>query len=140
VAGSWAYARPRLTTCPIRSAAACYLAVSGIGYLAFAAIYEHDFWHAPDLHLAWATLLPDVAVLIVSWSLWFWLFQRLTLAAFSMRMLANCAAALLPGFLSFGIGQWRMDASFVISCIAVGFALRATAVEEQPVSLGLRIS
>lgn len=134
---SWIYARPRLIACPISSAAAIYLAFSAFGYAVFALIYERDGWHASNTHIFWVTLLPEIAVLIVSWCLWFWLLQKLSLAAFSMRMLANCAAALLPGFLSFGIGQWRLDASFVISCIAVGVALRATPAEEQAQSLGL---
>lgn len=137
VVGSWIYARPRLIACPIPSAAAMYLALSAFGYAVFALIYERDGWHAPDLQISWVTLLPETAVIVVSWCLWFWLLQNLSLAAFSMRMLANCAAALLPGFLSFGVGQWRMDASFVISCIAVGVALRATSAEEQAQSLGL---
>jgi len=137
IVSSWTYARPRLIACPISSAAAMYLALSAFGYAVFALIYERSAWHAPDMRISWVTLLPEIAVLIVSWCLWFWLLQRLSLAAFSMRMLANCAAALLPGFLSFGIGQWRMDASFVISCIAVGVALRATPAEEQAQSLGL---
>ena len=137
IVGSWTFARPRLMGSPIATAAAIYLALSAFGYTVFASIYERDAWRDPTMQVAWATLLPEIAVLIVSWCLWFWLLQNLSLAAFSMRMLANCAAALLPGFLSFGVGQWRMDASFVISCIAVAVALRATPAEEQPQSLGL---
>ena len=137
IVGSWIYARPRLIACPISSAAAIYLTLSALGYAVFAFIYERDRWHAPNTHISWVTLLPEIAVLIASWCLWFWLLQKLSLAAFSMRMLANCAAALLPGFLSFGVGQWRIDASFVISCIAVAVAFQATPAEEQAQSLGL---
>lgn len=140
IVGSWIFARPRLIDCPIPSAAAVYLALSAFGYAVFALIYERDSWRASDVHVSWITVLPEIAVLIVSWCLWFWLLQKLSLAAFSMRMLANCAAALLPGFLSFGVGQWRMDVSFVISCIAVAVALRATPAEEQLQSLGLEHS
>ena len=134
---SWALARLRLGNCPVAPAAAVYLALSFLGYAAFAAIYERSFWHAADWQLSWATLLPEIATLVVSWLLWFWLLAKLSLGAFSIRMLANCAATLLPGFAFFGFGRWRMDAAFVISCIAVAIALRATPAEEQPVSLGL---
>lgn len=137
IVASWAAARVRLTNCPVVSAAAAYLAASALGYLAFAAIYERDAGHAMDWHVPVAALVPQVASVIVSWCLWFWLLKHLTLGAFSMRLLANCAATLLPGFAFFGIGQWRMDTAFVILCIAVAVALRATPAEEQPVLLGL---
>ena len=140
IVASWTFARPRLSDSPLVSTTAAYLAVSSLGYLAFAAIYERDAWGGLNFRISWATLLPYVAVLIISWCLWFWLLQRLSLGAFSMRMMATCAATLLLGLLSFGVGQWRMDAAFVISCIAVAVALRVTPAEEQPVSLGLRIS
>jgi drug/metabolite transporter (DMT)-like permease len=134
---SWAFTRPRLTNCPIISAAAVYLGASALGYAVFAVIYERSAWHSMDWRLPLAALLPEVASLVVSWCLWFWLLKSLPLHAFSMRMLANCAATLLPGFLSFGVAQWRMDAAFVISCVAVAVALRATPAEEQPMLLGL---
>jgi drug/metabolite transporter (DMT)-like permease len=137
IVASWAFARSRLANCPVVSVAAAYLAASAIGYAAFAAIYERDAWHAMDWHIPIAALLPQVASLIVSWCLWFWLLKHLTLGAFSMRLLANCAATLLPGFAFFGVGQWRLDAAFVISCMAVAVALRATSAQEQPVLLGL---
>jgi drug/metabolite transporter (DMT)-like permease len=134
---SWAFARPRLTNCPVISAVAVYLGASALGYAVFAAIYERNAWHAMDWRLPLATMLPEVASLAVAWCLWFWLLKSLPLHAFSMRMLANCAATLLPGFLFFGIAQWRIDAAFVILCIAVAVALRATPAQEQPVLLGL---
>src|SRR5207248_1773447 len=70
---SWALARLRLGNCPVAPAAAVYLALSFLGYAAFAAIYERSFWHAADWQLSWATLLPEIATLVVSWLLWFWL-------------------------------------------------------------------
>jgi len=137
IVASWCYARPRLSACPVLSAAAAYLALSCVGYLAFAGAYERGVSHAPGWNLSWATLIPEVVTLAVSWALWFWLLKHLSLAAFSMRMLANCAATLLPGFLFFGLAQWRIDAAFVIACVAVAIALRATPAREQPVLLGL---
>lgn len=137
IVGSWTFARPRLADCPVTSAAAAYLALTFAAYVAFAILYEHGSWRTRDLHVSWPTLLPYVAVLAFSWTLWFWLLRDLSLASFSMRLLATCAATLLPGFLAFGFGEWRMDVAFVISCVAVAVALRATPAQEQPVSLGL---
>jgi len=135
VVASWIYARPRLAGCPAVSAAAAYLGLSSVASMLFA---SHDTLHVAEL--PWATLLPESATLALAWILWFWLLRRLSLAAFSMRMLASYAATLLSGFFFFGLAQWRMDAAFVISCIAVIVALRATPAEEQPLSLGLTIS
>jgi hypothetical protein len=137
IVGSWVLARPRLSQCPVRSAAAAYLAMSVLGYVGFACIYERASWQQVGLHVPLVPLLAQATVLAVSWSLWFWLLQNSSLGAFSIRMLANCAATLLPGFAFFGFGHWRTDAAFVISCIAVAVALRATPAKEQPVSLGL---
>jgi len=137
VAASWAFARPRLRECEVASAAAAYLGLSAAGYLIFAFVYEPGSWRSTGWHMAPSALLAELATLVVSWCLWFWLLKNLTLGAFSMRMLANCAATLLPGFAFFGIAQWRMDAAFVISCIAIAVALRSTPAGEQPLSLGL---
>lgn len=140
VVASWVYARSRLAGCPAVSAAAAYLGLSSVGYILYALLYQHDRLHVAELGLTWATLLPEIATLAVAWVLWFWLLCRLSLAAFSMRMLASYAATLLFGFFYFGLAQWRMDAAFVISCTAVIVALRATPAGEQPLSLGLTIS
>lgn len=137
VVASWVLARPRLSECPARSAAAAYLALSVLGYVGFACIYERASWHQMDWHVPLIPLFAEAAVLALSSSLWFWLLQHISLGAFSIRMLANCAATLLPGFAFFGLGHWRTDAAFVISCTAVAVALRATPAKEQPVSLGL---
>jgi hypothetical protein len=138
VVASWVYARPRLAGCPAVSAAAAYLGLSSVGYVLYALLYQHDRLHVAELGLA--TLLAEIATLAVAWVLWFWLLRRLSLAGFSVRMLASYAATLLFGFFYFGLTQWRMDAAFVISCIAVIVALRATPAGEQPLSLGLTIS
>jgi hypothetical protein len=72
-----------------------------------------------------------------SWWLWFWLLQRMTMAAFGMRALAAWAAALLPGFLMYGFLSWRIDAAVAISLAALVIAVRARVTDEQPLALGL---
>jgi len=140
VVASWVYARPRLAGCPAVSTAAAYLGLSSVGYILYSVLYQQGGLHVAESGLTWATLLPEIATLAVGWVLWFWLLRGLSLAAFSMRMLASYAATLLSGFFFFGLAQWRIDAAFVISCTAVIVALRATPAGEQPLSLGLTIS
>ena len=82
-------------------------------------------------------VLCDAATLAATWWLWFWLLQRMTLAAFGMRALAAWASALLPGFAIFGFRQWRIDAALAIAVAAIVVALRARVAEEQPMALGL---
>jgi hypothetical protein len=90
-----------------------------------------------DSHEVWAPLLVEAAVVACSCWLWFWLLQRMTLAAFSMRPLAAWTAAMIPGFVYAGFLEWRIDAALVIALVAIVVALRARATEEQSVALGL---
>jgi hypothetical protein len=84
-------------------------------------------------------LLVEGAVSACVWSLWFWLLERMTLAAFSMGSLAIWTASIFPGFILFGFMSWRFDAALVIAVGAIVVALRARAVEEQPAALGLGV-
>ena len=134
---SWSFARSRLEGCPAITAAAAYLGLSVCGYLAFAYAFDHASIPATDWR---GLILPstfEIIQLALSWSLWFWLLQSVSLAVFSTRLLASCTAALLPGFVFFGFREWRMDAAVFISLAALAVCLRANPAQEQPTALGL---
>jgi hypothetical protein len=82
-------------------------------------------------------LAVQAAVIAGSWCLWFWLLQRISLAAFGMRDLAMWTASIVPGFVLLGFLNWRVDLALAIAVSAIVVALRAPPREEQPTALGL---
>lgn len=134
---SWTVARPRLRGVAIAQVAGDYLLMSAVGYAILSFVFERAMWQA----LEWKPVALSLAVhgllLFGSWWLWFWLFRRLTLAAFGMRALAAWVATLAPGFALFGLRDWRMDVAFLGAIASLVVALRARTGEEQPLSLGL---
>jgi hypothetical protein len=83
--------------------------------------------------------MVEVSVSAGLWWLWFWLLERMTLAAFSMGSLATWTAFVLPGFVLFGFMSWRVDVALALAAAAIVVALRARVAEEQPVALGLGV-
>jgi hypothetical protein len=134
---SWSYARPRLAAVGTASASGCYLLLTALSATAARSLVAVG----PPSPLDWrASMLPLLLTALVSavtWWLWFWLLERMTLAAFGMRTLALWTAAALPGFAMFGFLSWRVDAAMAISVAALVVALRARPGEEQPLALGL---
>jgi len=133
---SWAYARPHLAATSTAAAAGCFLLLNALGAMATipfltAAPAQLD-WQQAALPLVLAALLN-----LATWWLWFWLLERMTLAAFGMRALATWAAAIVPGFVLVSLTNWRNDAAFVIAIAALVAALRARTADEQPLALGL---
>jgi hypothetical protein len=90
-----------------------------------------------DWRAAALPLLVEVVVSAGVWCLWFWLLERMTLAAFSMGSLAMWTATTIPGLIVFGFMSWRVDVALAIAVGAIVVALRARAGDEQPMALGL---
>jgi hypothetical protein len=135
---TWAYARPRLAGVGTLALAGSFLVLSAVGDAGLGLIYERSLWQPLDWREVAVPLLLEAVVVGGSCILWFWLLERMTLAAFSMRTLAAWAAAMLPGFAFAGFLQWRIDVALAIAIAAIVVALRARPGEEQPVALGLR--
>ena len=138
VVASWAYAAPRLAGAGTLAAAGWFLLLSALGDAGFAALLERNAWQPVDARGVWLPLLAEAAAIAASCWLWFWLLERMTLAAFSMRALAAWTATILPGFVVYGFRNWRIDAALAVSLAAIVVALRARVAEEQPLALGLR--
>jgi hypothetical protein len=137
VVWSWAYAAPRLADAGTSIVAASFLFLNALGSAGFSLLYERSAWQPVDWGGVRVPLLMEAAVVACSCWLWFWLLERMALAAFSMRALAVWTAALIPGFVMFGFLQWREDAALAIALAAIAVALRARVAEEQPTALGL---
>jgi hypothetical protein len=135
---SWAFAAPRLAGVGTSSLAGWFLVLSAAGSALFGLVLEPGSWQGVDWRGVLGPLLVEAAVVAYSSWLWFWLLQRMTLAAFGMRALAVWTAALVPGFMLFGFMQWRLDLALGIALAAMVIALRARGVEEQPMALGLQ--
>lgn len=134
---TWAYAAPRLAGVSVLQAAGSYLLLSAGGNAAFAISLQRGAWQPLDWASAWAPVLLQTAVMACVWLLWFWLLQRMALAAFCTRALAAWAAAVTPGFVMGGFTQWRVDLALAIAVGAIVVALRARVADEQPLALGL---
>jgi hypothetical protein len=135
---TWAYAAPRLASAGTLATAGSFLLLSALGNAGFWVIFERGSRQAVDWREVVGPLLVEGAVTACSWWLWFWLLERMTLAAFSMRALAAWTATMVPGFVLFGFLSWRIDAGLAIAVAAILVALRARSAEEQPMALGLR--
>jgi len=133
---SWSYAKPRLAASGTFAVAGCFALLTALGSVAML-----PFTPSMPAPLEWReAMLPLLLAALrnaVMWWLWFWLLQRMTLAAFGMRALAAWTAAIAPGFLVFGFLSWRADVAVGISLCALVVALRARAADEQPLALGL---
>jgi len=135
---SWEYARPRLHAATTTATAGCFLLLNALGSfvtipLAVGTPPAPQDWRAAALSLLLTALL-NAAI----WWLWFWLLQRMTLAAFGMRSLALWTASILPGIFVYGLqASWRIDAALLIAFAALVTALRARTADEQPLALGL---
>jgi hypothetical protein len=134
---TWAYAVPRLAGVGALALAGAVLLLGGLGDGVFSLLFERSEWQPVDWRSAALPLLVEALIVGASCWLWFWLLQRMALAAFTMHTLAAWTAALLPGFAYAGFTQWRIDAALVMAVGAIVVALRAKVAEEQPLALGL---
>jgi hypothetical protein len=134
---SWTIARPRLEGLSAEWAAGGYLLLNCLGDTVFALLYERPSWQPLDGQALVVPVLCDAAILAATWWLWFWLLERMTLAAFGMRAMAAWAASVVPGLAILGFREWRADAALGITVAALVVALRARVAEEQPMALGL---
>ena len=137
VVGSWAFARHRLRDVSPARAAGWFLILFAVWQLGLACMGDQPLLEGLNDGGTWAVMGVDAAAGACMWWLWFWLLQRMMLSAFGMRALAAWVAALVPGFVTFGFLQWRIDAAVLIGIGAVVVALRARVAEEQPTALGL---
>lgn len=72
--------------------------------------------------------------------LWFWLLRRLELGAFAMQIELVWLGSVLTVFAMFGFLSWRVDLALLLGVAAWITALRARAVDEEPVRLGVHYS
>jgi len=100
-------------------------------------VFERGAWQPIEWREMAIQLLVQAAVTACLWSLWFWLLERMPLAAFGMRALAVWAASIIPGFMLLGFMNWRVDVALAIAVAALVVALRARVADEQPTALGL---
>jgi hypothetical protein len=134
---TWAYARPILAGAGIFATAGSFLVLSALRDAGLGLLTRQRPWTPPDWRAAAVPLLVEAMVSAVLWSLWFWLLERMTLAAFSMGSLAMWTAGIIPGFVLFGFRNWRVNVALAIAVGAIVVALRARVVDEQPTALGL---
>ena len=134
---SWTYARPRLATVGTAAAAGCFLILNALGAAALMLLTAGESFQAPYWRQALLPLLCAALLHAALWWLWFWLLQRMTLAAFGMRPLAMWVASVAPGVFLYGFSSWRVDVALPIALSALLVALRARAADEQPLALGL---
>jgi hypothetical protein len=135
---TWTYARPRLVGAGTLAVAGWFLLLSALRDAGFGLLSRQGSWTPADWREIAVPPLVEVVVSACLWSLWFWLLERMTLAAFSMGSLAMWTASMLPGFVRFGFISWRIDLALVISVSAIVVSLRARIADEQPMVLGLR--
>lgn len=134
---TWTYAAPRLAGAGTLAVAGSYLVLSALGNTGLSLLLERSAWQPLEWREMAMPLLVQAVVIACSWSLWFWLLQRMTLAAFGMGALAMWTASMLPGFVLFGFMSWRIDVALAIAVAAIVVALRARVADEQPLALGL---
>jgi hypothetical protein len=140
---TWSYARPRLAAASTAATAGCFLLLTALGQIALAPLLTPDQPTSLSFHEAAIPLLLTAALNAASWLLWFWLLQRMSLAAFGMRALAAWTAAIVPGLFLYGFLSWRPSlfwrpaAAVLIALTALAVALRARTADEQPLALGL---
>jgi len=137
---SWTYAAPRLAGTSALAAAGSYLLLSALGNAGLSLLFQRSAWQPIEWRQMAFPLFVQAAVIAGSWCLWFWLLQRITLAAFGMRTLAMWTASVIPGFVFLGFLSWRVDLALAIAVAAIVVSLRAQPREEQPVALGLGAS
>lgn len=134
---TWGFAAPRLANTRAIACAGEFLLLD--------AVLKFGSWRLTNMSIlqdfnwrdAWPALAVQVVVVGCTSCLWFWLLQRMRLAAFSMGALAMWTATILPGFVLFGFMNWRLDVALAIAVSAVVVALRARVADEQPTALGL---
>lgn len=134
---TWAYARPRLAGAGSLAAAGSFLLLSALRDAGSGLLSGHGPWTPVEWRVIAAPLLVEVLVSACLWWLWFWLLERMTLAAFSMGSLAAWTASTLAGTVLFGFMNWRIDVALIISVAALVVALQARIADEQPMALGL---
>jgi hypothetical protein len=134
---TWVVARPRLSEVSALAAAGSYLLLSALGSAGLSLLMERSAWQTIEWRTMAMPLLVQATVIACQWGLWFWLLERMTLAAFAMRALATWTASVIPGFVLFGFMSWRVDLALGIAVGALVVALRARVADEQPLALGL---
>jgi drug/metabolite transporter (DMT)-like permease len=134
---TWSFAVPRLANASAIACAGGFLLLEAVLKFGSLRLSPIPFRQSLDWPEAWPALAVQAAVAGCTSCLWFWLLQRMRLAAFSMGSLAMWTATISPGFVLFGFLNWRLDVALVIAVAAVVVGLRAQIVDEQPTALGL---
>lgn len=134
---TWAYSAPRLAGADTFAAAGSYLLLSALGSAGLSLLFERSTWQPLEWREMALPLVVQAAVIACSWCLWFWLLQRISLAAFGMRALAMWTTSIIPGFAFLGFLSWRIDLALAIAVGAIVVSLRARGPEEQALALGL---
>lgn len=138
---TWTYAKPRLASAGALAAAGSFLLLSSLGDGGFWLLSERRSWQPVDWREVAIPLFIQAAVAAAASCMWFWLLERMTLAAFSMGAAAAWAAVLIFALANSSLLDWRMgwrvDVALAIAAAAIVVALRARIEDEQPVALDL---
>ena len=133
----WTYAAPRLANTSAVACAGGFLLLEGISNLGVARWLEIAAPRGFSWHEVWLAIAVQAVVAGGSACLWFWLLQRMEIAAFCMNALATWTATILPGVVVLGFLQWQVDVAAVVAVGAVVVGVRAGVADEQPTALGL---
>ncbi len=137
----WSFARRTLAGCAVPVAAGCGLLVSAAVHALAATRMPVEgaqgFVWSGAWFAAWMPLAEAVSLTGAAAVLWFFLLQRMELAAFSMQQVVILTGGLLVQFVLFGFLSWRVDLAVALCVGAIWTALQARAEDEEPVRLGV---
>ena len=138
VVWTWSYAKRSLARVRADTAAACGLLLSATLNGTISLVAERPQWQPVDWRSAAISLAYGIIVAVVAGVLWYWLLQRMELAAFTMQTLAVSLSGLLLQFVLFGFLSWRLDLALALGGGALVVALRALPEDDEPVLLHVR--
>lgn len=138
---TWSFARQALAGFPLAMVVGCamvcvVLVNATLGWVARPLVDMQQ----PQA-IAWPMVRKALPVAVldrgVATICWYWLLERMELAAFSMQALLMMLSWMLIGLIPFGLLSWRSDVALVLMGGAVWVALRARPEDEEPVRLGV---
>ncbi len=132
---AWSYAKRSLVGVRPTAAAGCGLLLSATLNGAMSLFAERPQWQPVDWRSAGMSLIYGIIVAGVAGVLWYWLLQRMELAAFTMQTLAVSLSGVVLQFVVFGFLSWRVDLAMALGSGALVVALRASLEDDEPVLL-----
>ena len=137
LAWSWSYARRALRRTSPLAAAGWGLLISAVVQGIAGVLIPVSDVSAPDWAKIWLQLAVTTIAVGAGAVLWFFLLQRLELAAFSMQPLAVFTATTLVSSIYLDFLNWRVDLALLLGLGAMATALRARLEDDEPLRLGV---